>query len=317
MPYEHLLRSLDAGAGVISAIYRDLGSCDRSSRSGTGDVALVALHVNVRDAAAVWDPEPCAGAAPRWAGRHCGRDGVCGDAFPWSTVDLLIFLKKRIVGCMDILLKHREYCEVLHRDSRYVRLVTNGECRASGHGLVLHMHRTVVLDTTFAIQGVATPVFGMLLPIGPLRSKFASKGQCSLSTIVCELDCEIPAGWKFQELTLWRGDHITSLIVLKPPLILGHHIQRVDSGVGVAVVDSGHVAALAIHAVCPSCHVRFSCSRQGYSEEEGGMHDDAKRMNKAKTSEWTNARVLIEERMDESFESKVLSKLPPWDLPTF
>lgn len=164
--------------------------------------------------------------------------------------------------------------EVLEGHGCDIVVVADGERRCALPALVVCMHRTIVREAhrLRASRVPAIPVFGMLLAIGPIRTTCAIVGQASLAAVVGELDGEFTIGGQFENLAVFRGDLIASTVVLEPPVFFGEHVERVDDGVGVAVVNARIVAAFAVHAILESSYVSRYEGREAQCEKCGAKH---------------------------------------------
>ena len=73
----HLLSTLDAFCWIFTAVHRCLSRGNWCSGSRVGDFAFQTLHIHVRLAAVVRNPEPSTSAAGFGTGGHGSGNGVC------------------------------------------------------------------------------------------------------------------------------------------------------------------------------------------------------------------------------------------------
>lgn len=129
------------------------------------------------------------------------------------------------------------------------------------------VHGSVVLEAVGRVSRTA-PVLGVVLAIGPIRSKFATERKAGLRLVVRKFDGELASGgeghrvavlWRVVEtakglslkniLAQDRALSIDASYLLHPPFVLGQLVQGIHRSVGVGVIVVGVGSALAIHAL--------------------------------------------------------------------
>lgn len=175
-----MLGALSTCTLVLLAPDGRLGSGNRGSRGSAGDHALKSLHVNVRLAAAIWNPNPSTSATICGTSRHVFWNIVACDTFPRGVI------------------ADGKHGEVVHRNLADIRLVRDCECSPSSHRLVLCMHVGITYATTRRKRGAPQicdrVILGVISTITPLGCEFSIKGQGRYTAISGYFDSKGTSG---------------------------------------------------------------------------------------------------------------------------
>lgn len=140
-----------------------LGGGNRGSRGSAGDHTLESLHVNVRLAAPIRNPNPSTSATICRTSRHVLGNIVACDTFPRGII------------------ADGKHGEVVHRNLADIRLVRDCECSPSSHRLVLCMHVGITYATTGRKRGARQicdgVVVGVISTITPVGGELTIEGQ--------------------------------------------------------------------------------------------------------------------------------------------
>lgn len=158
-----MLRALSTCTLVLLAPDGRLGSGNRGSGGSVGDHALESLHVDVRLAAPIRNPNPSTSATICGTSRHVFWNIVACDTFPRGVI------------------ADGKHGEVIHRNLADIRLVRDCECSPSSHRLVLCMHVWIAYAITRRKRGARQICDGVILrmisAITPLGCELSIKGQ--------------------------------------------------------------------------------------------------------------------------------------------
>lgn len=180
IPDQDLLGALSTFTLVLLAPDGRLWGGNRGSRGSVSDHALESLHVDVRLAAPIRDPNPSTRATIFRTSRHVLGNIVTCNTFPRGVI------------------ADGKHGEVIHRNLADIRLVRDCECGPSSHRLVLCMH----VRRTYAItirkrcagqicDGVAIRV---VFTITPLGCELSIKGQGRYPTVSGNFDSKGTSG---------------------------------------------------------------------------------------------------------------------------
>jgi hypothetical protein len=155
IPYQDLFGALSTFTLVALAPDGRLGGSNRGSGGSTSNHALKTLHVNVRLAAPIRNPNPSTSAAICGTSRHVLGNIVACNTFPRGII------------------ADGKHGEVVHRNLADIRLVRDCESSSSSHRLVLSMHVWVAYATTRRKRGarqirnrVVLRVVSTITPLG-------------------------------------------------------------------------------------------------------------------------------------------------------
>lgn len=163
IPDQDLFGALSTFTLVILAPDGRLGGSNRGSGGSASNHALKTLHVNVRLAAPIRNPNPSTSATICGTSRHVLGYIVACDTFPRGII------------------ADGKHGEVVHRNLADIRLVRDCECSSSSHSLVLGMYIGITYATTRGKRGACQicdrVVLRVILTITPFGCKLAIKGQ--------------------------------------------------------------------------------------------------------------------------------------------
>ena len=118
----HLLSTLNAFCFIFTAVHRCLSRGNGCGGSRVGDFAFKALHIHIRLAAVVRDPEPSTGAAGFGTGGHLSGNGVSCQAFPRGTVSVSATSPTMLAGTC---VKQRAHCSNTLNTARFSRVTAD------------------------------------------------------------------------------------------------------------------------------------------------------------------------------------------------
>lgn len=163
IPDQDLLGTLSTCTLVFLAPDGRLWGGNRGSGGSASDHALESLHVDVRLATPIRNPNPSTRATICRTSRHVLGNIVTCDTFPRGVI------------------ADGKHGEVIHRNLADIRLVRDCECSPSGHRLVLCMHIGRTYAITIRKRGAGQicdgVVIGVIFTITPLGRVLSIKGQ--------------------------------------------------------------------------------------------------------------------------------------------
>lgn len=163
IPDQDLFGALNTFTLVILAPDGRFGGGNRGSGGSASNHALETLHVDVRLAAPIRDPNPSTSATICGTSRHVLGNIVARDTFPRGII------------------ADGKHGEVVHRNLADIRLVRDCECSSSSHRLVLCMKVGVTYATTISKRGARQicnrVVLGVVSTITPFGCELTIEGQ--------------------------------------------------------------------------------------------------------------------------------------------